>query len=257
MRNYHDLLKKVLTTGEIRTDRTGVGTIAIFGEQLRFDLQAGFPIVTTRKINWNVVTTELAWFLRGDDNIKYLNERGVHIWDSWADANGSLNKIYGWQWVNWGNQIATTYHNLINNPFSRRHLISAWNVVDIPEMALAPCHVFMQFNVRNKKILDLQVYVRSNDLFIGMPYNVAEYALLCHLFAHWTGMRVGELVYTIGDAHIYQNHMDQAELLLTRKPYALPTLKLLDEQWPLTFDPDSAELIGYQHHPTIKAPIAL
>lgn len=258
MESYHNLLKKVLEKGVRQADRTGVGTISIFGEQLRFDLQDGFPLVTTRFISWRIVATELTWFIRGDTNTKYLNDRGVHIWNAWADAKGNLGPIYGRQWRNFGgvDQLANVYNNLKQNPFSRRHIISAWNVPELPQMALEPCHCFMQFNVSGVT-LDLQIYIRSNDLFIGAPHNIAEYALLCHLMAKWTGLVPGTLVYTIGNAHIYNNHLEQVETLLARTPYPLPKLQLDDTQTPLTFEPVSARVVNYQHHPAIAASVAV
>lgn len=258
MQQYYDLLTEVLNWGELRSDRTGVGTRSVFGRQLRFNMQDGFPIVNKRHISSWVVAVELAWMIGGHTNTAYLNERGVTIWNHWADENGDLGPIYGKQWRDFGgvDQLAEVYHSLKNNPMSRRHVISAWNAPELHEMALQPCHVLMQFYVRGRQWLDLQIYIRSNDLFIGAPHNIAGYALLLHLMAEWVGYKAGELVYTIGDAHLYNNHLDATELMLARVPYRLPHLHIKTAT-PLSFDPTSIELIGYVAHPVIKVPVAV
>lgn len=256
MKQYHDLLKDILDNGIKTEDRTGVGTLKVFGRQLRFNLQEGFPIVTTKKIIWDTVIWELAWFLSGNTNVKFLNDHGIKIWDAWSDENGELGPVYGKQWRDFGgiDQIKEVIHSIKTNPQSRRHIVSAWNPPEIPNCALPPCHCFFQFNVRGG-FLDLQIFVRSQDSMVGWPYNCAEYALLCHLIAKETGYEVGELVYTTGDTHLYLNHIDEVELLLTREPYPLPQLELACGIDNLT--PSGAKLINYKYHPFIKVPIAI
>lgn len=255
MQAYKDLLQRILTEGLTKSDRTGVGTISIFGAQLVFDLADGFPIVTEKKILWDKIVWELAWMLRGDGNVKWLNEKNVHIWDAWADENGDLGKVYGPQWRHFGSgfdQITAVIEQIKTNPHSRRHIVTAWDPE--AEANLPPCHIFYQFYVNGDK-LDCQVYFRSNDVFLGMPFNICQYALLLSLIAKVTGYIPGRLVYTIGDAHLYLNHLDQVNLLLSREPKPLPQLELTADIDSLS--PETAKLIGYESHPFIKAPIAV
>jgi thymidylate synthase len=261
---YLDLLTRILDEGVEKSDRTGTGTRSVFGHQMRFALQDGFPLVTTKKVHTRSVFAELLWFLRGDTNVKWLQDRGVTIWDEWADADGDLGPIYGYQWRSWPtpdgrhvDQIAQVVDQIRTNPDSRRHVVSAWNVADVPDMALAPCHTMFQFYVADGR-LSCQLYQRSGDVFLGVPFNIASYALLTHMVAQVTGLEVGDFVHTLGDAHLYLNHLDQARLQLTRAPRPLPTLRLdlavdaLD-----AFDLEHIELLGYDPHPGIKAPIAV
>jgi thymidylate synthase len=266
---YLDLLRRVLDEGAEKDDRTGTGTRSVFGHQMRFDLNAGFPLVTTKKIHTRSVFAELLWFLRGDTNVKWLQDRGVTIWDEWADEDGDLGPVYGYQWRSWPapdgghiDQIARIVEQIRTDPDSRRHIVSAWNVADIPQMALAPCHALFQFYVSpgnsGERRLSCQLYQRSADVFLGVPFNIASYALLTHMVAQVTGLGVGDFVHTLGDAHLYANHLDQARLQLTREPRPLPTLVLdpsvtaLDE-----FDLEHIAVTGYDPHPGIKAPIAV
>jgi thymidylate synthase len=264
MQQYLDLLTRVLDEGVEKADRTGTGTLSVFGHQMRFDLSAGFPLVTTKKVHTRSIFAELLWFLRGDTNVKWLQDRGVSIWDEWADADGDLGPIYGYQWRSWPapdgrhlDQVAAVVEQIRNDPDSRRHVVSAWNVADLPDMALAPCHTMFQFYVAQGR-LSCQLYQRSGDVFLGVPFNIASYALLTHMVAQVTGLEVGDFVHTIGDAHLYLNHLDQARLQLTREPRPLPTLWLDPAVTELdAFDLEHVEVRGYDPHPGIKAPIAV
>lgn len=264
MQQYHDLMTRVLETGDKKSDRTGTGTLSVFGHQMRFDLQKGFPLVTTKKIHLKSVIHELLWFLSGDSNIKYLKENGVSIWDEWADEQGNLGPVYGVQWRSWKtpsgesiDQITKLIDNLKNKPDSRRHIISAWNVADVDNMALPPCHTMFQFYVANNK-LSCQLYQRSADIFLGVPFNIASYALLTHMVAQVCNFEVGDFVHTFGDAHLYSNHLEQAKLQLSRQAYALPELKLNPSVKNIfDFKFDDIEVVGYQHHPHIKAKVAV
>ena len=264
MKQYLDLLQHVLDTGNLKEDRTGTGTKSVFGYQMRFNLQEGFPMVTTKKLHTRSIIHELLWFLQGNTNIKYLNENKVTIWDEWADENGDLGPIYGKQWRSWTNQDGETIDQITElieqiktNPNSRRLLINAWNVGEIDKMALPPCHILFQFYVANGK-LSCQLYQRSADIFLGVPFNIASYALLTHMIAQVCGLEVGEFVHTLGDAHIYLNHFDQAKLQLSREAYPLPQLKLnKDIRSIFDFKYEDIEILNYESHPTIKAPIAV
>jgi thymidylate synthase len=261
---YEDLLRDVLAHGSQKSDRTGTGTRSVFGRQLRFDLAEGFPLVTTKSVHLKSVVHELLWFLRGDSNVRYLRENGVTIWDEWASPEGELGPVYGVQWRSWPtpdgghiDQITELMQNLRSNPDSRRHIVSAWNVADIPQMALAPCHAFFQFYVADGK-LSCQLYQRSADLFLGVPFNIASYALLTHMVAHQLDLEPGDFVWTGGDCHIYDNHVEQVQLQLSREPYPLPTLRFArkpESIFDYTFD--DIEVVNYQHHPAIKAPVAV
>jgi thymidylate synthase len=264
VRQYLDLMQRVLDEGVRKGDRTGTGTLSVFGHQMRFDLANGFPLVTTKRIHLKSVVGELVWFLRGDSNVGWLHEHGVTIWDEWADADGDLGPIYGYQWRSWPapdgrhiDQLADVIDAIKANPDSRRLLVSAWNVADLPEMALAPCHAMFQFYVADGR-LSCQLYQRSADVFLGVPFNIASYALLTHLVAQVTGLESGDFVHTLGDAHLYLNHLDQARQQLDREPRALPELWLdpdcraIDE-----FGVESVKVTGYDPHPGIKAPIAV
>ena len=260
---YEDLLRLVMETGTAKSDRTGTGTRSIFGHQMRFDLADGFPLVTTKKVHLKSIVNELLWFLRGDSNVAWLHEHGVSIWDEWADENGELGPVYGVQWRSWPtpsgehiDQIAQTVETLRSNPDSRRIIVSAWNVADIPQMALAPCHAFFQFYVADGK-LSCQLYQRSADMFLGVPFNIASYALLTHMMAQQAGLDVGEFVWTGGDCHIYDNHVDQVTEQLGREPLPLPTLKLNKRDSIFDYTFEDVEIVDYQHHPAIKAPVAV
>jgi len=264
MRQYLDLLSHVRETGILRGDRTGVGTQSVFGYQMRFDLAAGFPVLTTKKLHLRSIIHELLWFLAGDTNIKYLNDNGVRIWDEWADDKGELGPIYGHQWRSWPlpdggkiDQIANLVRDLKTNPESRRHIVCAWNVADVDNMALPPCHCLFQFYVADGK-LSCQLYQRSADIFIGVPFNIASYALLTQMMAQVTGLQAGEFVHTFGDAHLYTNHVEQADLQLSRQPLALPVMNVNPDVRDLfQFRYEDFALVGYEAHPHIAAPIAV
>ncbi|MGC8878756.1 MAG: thymidylate synthase [Anaerolineae bacterium] len=264
MQPYLDLLRYVLACGKRKADRTGVGTLSIFGAQLRFDLAAGFPLVTTKQMFWRGIVYELLWFLRGDTNIRWLNEHGVHIWDEWADADGNLGPVYGYQWRAWPtpdgqhiDQISWVVEEIKRNPDSRRLVVSAWNVADLERMALQPCHVLFQFYVAEGR-LSCQLYQRSADLFLGVPFNIASYALLTLMVAHVTGLQPGEFIHVLGDAHIYLNHLDQVQLQLSRTPYPLPRVELNPAVSSLfDFQYEDIQLLDYRCHPPIKAPVAV
>lgn len=260
---YEDLLRRVLKDGTPKSDRTGTGTRSLFGYQLRYDLGAGFPLVTTKKVHLKSIVYELLWFLRGDSNVEWLHEHGVTIWDEWADHNGELGPVYGVQWRSWPtpdgthiDQIAQVLHTLRNNPDSRRMLVSAWNVADLDRMALAPCHALFQFYVADGK-LSCQLYQRSADLFLGVPFNIASYALLTHMVAQQTELAPGEFIWTGGDCHIYDNHVQQVREQLTREPYPFPQLRLHPAPTLFDYSYEHVEIVGYQHHPAIKAPVAV
>jgi thymidylate synthase len=264
MRQYHELLELVLKSGVEKRDRTGTGTISVFGHQARYDLAEGFPLLTTKKLFVKAIIYELLWFLRGETNVRWLQERGVTIWDEWADANGELGPVYGQQWRSWPTQHGGTIDQIANlvrdikaNPDSRRLIVTAWNPEDVPKMALPPCHCLFQFYVANGR-LSCQLYQRSADIFLGVPFNIASYALLTLMIAQVTGLKPGEFVHTLGDAHLYLNHLDQAREQLTRKPYALPTMRLDPAVKDIfAFKYEDFKLENYQAHPTIKAEIAV
>ncbi|MFJ3034407.1 thymidylate synthase [Curtobacterium pusillum] len=260
---YEDLLRRVLTEGTPKGDRTGTGTRSLFGAQLRYDLSKGFPLVTTKRVHFKSVAYELLWFLRGDGNARWLQEHGVRIWNEWADEDGDLGPVYGVQWRSWPtpsgehvDQIAQVIEQIKTNPDSRRLIVSAWNVADIPEMALAPCHAFFQFYVVDGK-LSCQLYQRSADMFLGVPFNIASYALLTHMIAAQTGLEVGEFVWTGGDCHVYDNHVEQVEEQLSRTGYALPTLELAPRDSIDDYEYEDFTVVGYHHHPAIKAAVAV
>ncbi len=264
MRQYLDLLQDILERGVRKQDRTGVGTLSVFGRQLRFDLSAGFPLVTTKKIHVKSVIHELLWFLRGETNVRSLQAVAVTIWDEWADAQGELGPIYGYQWRRWPtpdgrtiDQLAEVVEEIRRNPDSRRLLVSAWNVADLPRMALPPCHVLFQFYVANGR-LSCQMYQRSADVFLGVPFNIASYSLLTMMVAHVTGLGLGEFIHTFGDVHLYLNHIEQAKLQLSREPRPLPRMHLNPEVKSLfDFRYEDFRLEGYDPHPAIPAPVAI
>ena len=264
MIEYHQLLRLVLEQGKLKADRTGTGTYSIFGAQARFPLAAGFPLLTTKKVHLKSIIHELLWFLRGETNIKWLNENGVTIWDEWADREGNLGRVYGAQWCDWRtpdgrsiNQIDRVIEQIQRNPDSRRLIVSAWNVGEIEQMALPPCHALFQFFVQEGE-LSCQLYQRSADLFLGVPFNIASYALLTMMVAQVVGLKPGTFVHTFGDLHLYANHLDQARLQLTREPRPLPTLKMNPSVKNIhQFRFEDFELVGYDPHPAIKAPIAV
>ncbi|MEE6273640.1 thymidylate synthase [Georgenia sp. MJ206] len=260
---YEDLLRLVLAEGTPKSDRTGTGTRSLFGHQMRFDLTAGFPLVTTKRVHVRSVVHELLWFLRGESNVRYLQENGVRIWNEWADDDGELGPVYGVQWRSWPtpdgrhvDQLARVMETLRTDPDSRRMIVSAWNVADLDAMALAPCHALFQFYVADGR-LSCQLYQRSADLFLGVPFNVASYALLTHMVAQQADLEVGELVWTGGDCHIYDNHVEQVREQLTREPYAPPTLRLRRASSLFDYTYDDVEVVGYTHHPAIAAPVAV
>jgi thymidylate synthase len=264
MRPYLDLLQHILDHGATKEDRTGTGTLSVFGYQMRFNLAAGFPVLTTKKLHLRSIFYELLWFLRGDTNVRYLQEHGVHIWDEWADAQGELGPVYGYQWRSWPNpdgthtdQMARVLQEIREKPHSRRHVVVAWNPSSLDQMALAPCHALFQFYVAGGK-LSCQLYQRSADVFLGLPFNIASYALLTHLVAQQCDLEVGEFVWTGGDTHLYLNHLEQARLQLSREPFPLPRL-VLKRRPPSLFEYEyeDIELQGYQSHPAIQAPIAV
>ena len=260
---YLDLLADILAHGVERGDRTGTGTLGVFGRQMRFDLAKGFPLLTTKKLHKKSIILELLWFLRGDTNVRWLQERGVSIWNEWADADGELGPVYGKQWRSWTapdgrvvDQISAVVESLKTNPNSRRHIVSAWNPADVDDMALPPCHCLFQFYVADGK-LSCQLYQRSADVFLGVPFNIASYALLTMMMAKVVGLEPGEFVHTLGDAHLYLNHIDQAREQLSRAPLALPTLTIADKPDLFSFDYEDFKLRGYQAHDRISAPIAV
>ncbi|MBI1395371.1 MAG: thymidylate synthase [Betaproteobacteria bacterium] len=264
MQQYHDLMRRVLEHGARKSDRTGTGTLSIFGAQLRFDLAEGFPLVTTKKLHLRSIVHELLWFLKGDTNVRYLHEHGVTIWDEWADASGDLGPVYGHQWRSWPtpdgghvDQITQVVNDIRRNPDSRRLIVSAWNPADLPRMALSPCHALFQFYVADGR-LSCQLYQRSADVFLGVPFNIASYALLTLMVAQVCDLRPGEFIHTFGDAHLYLNHLDQAREQLSRELRPLPVMKLAPGVRDIfAFRYDDFELVGYDPHPHIKAPVAV
>lgn len=264
MKQYIDLLNHVINSGTQKSDRTGTGTISVFGYQSRYNLAEGFPVLTTKKLHLKSIIHELLWFLTGDTNVKYLQENGVRIWNEWADENGELGPVYGYQWRSWPtpdgrhiDQVTQVVNSIKNNPDSRRHLISAWNVGQIDQMKLPPCHLLVQFYVADGK-LSCQLYQRSADIFLGVPFNIASYALLTLMMAQVCGLQSGEFVHTLGDAHIYLNHMDQVKLQLSREPYPLPQMKINpDVKSIFDFKFEDFELNGYQSHPHIPGAVAV
>jgi thymidylate synthase len=264
MRQYLDLMRHVMHHGVRKDDRTGTGTLSVFGHQMRFDLAQGFPLLTTKKVHTRSIIHELLWFLRGDTNIRYLKENGVSIWDEWADANGDLGPVYGSQWRSWPapdgrriDQISEVVRDIRRNPDSRRLIVSAWNVAEIGRMALPPCHLLFQFYVAHGR-LSCQLYQRSADIFLGVPFNIASYALLTMMIAQVTGLKPGEFIHTLGDAHLYLNHLEQAQTQLAREPRPLPCMRLNPEKNSLfDFTFDDFELLNYDPHPAIKAPVAV
>jgi thymidylate synthase len=260
---YLDLLADILANGERREDRTGVGTLGVFGRQMRFDLAGAFPLLTTKRVHFKSIVVELIWFLRGDTNVRWLQERGVSIWDEWADAEGELGPVYGKQWRSWAapggesiDQMAKLIEALKTNPASRRHVVSAWNPAEVDQMALPPCHCLFQFYVARGR-LSCQLYQRSADVFLGVPFNIASYALLTLMLARVVGLEPGEFVHTLGDAHLYLNHLDQARAQLAREPLAWPRVELTDKTDLFAFTPEDVKLVGYKPHPAISAPIAV
>lgn len=264
MKNYLDLLNHIIENGSYKADRTGTGTYSVFGYQMRFDLEEGFPLLTTKKLHLRSIIYELLWFLQGDTNIRYLKDHGVKIWDEWADENGDLGPVYGKQWRSWGakdgstvDQISNVIAQIKHNPDSRRLIVSAWNVAEIPEMALAPCHVLFQFYVNNGEI-SCQLYQRSADLFLGVPFNIASYSLLLMMIAQVTGLKPKHFIHTFGDVHLYSNHMEQAKEQLTRSPKSLPRMMINPEVTSIfDFKYEDFQLTGYDPEPHIKAPVAV
>jgi thymidylate synthase len=264
MKQYHELMQRVMNEGVRKDDRTGTGTLSVFGHQMRFNLEEGFPLVTTKKLHLRSIIHELLWFLKGDSNIKYLKDNGVSIWDEWADEAGNLGPVYGVQWRSWRTQDGRTIDQITkliemikHNPDSRRLIVSAWNVADIEQMALPPCHSLFQFYVAEGR-LSCQLYQRSADIFLGVPFNIASYALLTMMVAQVTGLKAGDFVHTFGDAHLYLNHLEQAQEQLKREPFALPQMKINPEVKDIfSFSYEDFELVGYQAHPHIKAKVAI
>lgn len=264
MEQYHQLLKHILAHGTVKEDRTGVGTRSVFGYQMRFDLSEGFPLVTTKKLHLKSIIYELLWFLNGDTNIKYLNDHGVSIWNEWADEQGDLGPVYGYQWRSWPgrngekiDQISKLMQQLKSKPDSRRHIVTAWNPAEVDQMALPPCHALFQFYVAEGR-LSCQLYQRSCDTFLGLPFNIASYALLVHMIAQQCELEPGDFVWTGGDVHIYNNHLDQVNLQLSREPFALPTLNIRRKPGSIfDYQYEDFEILNYQSHPSIKAPIAV
>jgi len=264
MQQYLELMDRILRTGTVKSDRTGTGTLSVFGHQMRFDLSEGFPLVTTKKVHVRSVIVELLWFLQGSTNVRWLQERGVSIWDEWADAEGELGPVYGHQWRSWTapdgrhiDQIAAVVRSLRESPDSRRHIVSAWNVAEVADMALPPCHTMFQFYVADGR-LSCQLYQRSADVFLGVPFNIASYALLTQMMAQVVGLVPGEFVHTLGDAHLYANHLEQARLQLTRTPRALPSLAITPGVTDIdAFNYEDFTVLGYDPYPAIKAPIAV
>ena len=260
---YEDLLREILADGAAKSDRTGTGTRSVFGRQLRFDLSEGFPLITTKKVHLKSIVYELLWFLRGDSNVRWLQDNGVTIWDEWADDNGDLGPVYGVQWRSWPtpdghhiDQIAQALETLKSNPDSRRNIVSAWNVSEISNMALPPCHLLFQFYVADGK-LSCQLYQRSADMFLGVPFNIASYALLTHMMAQQAGLDVGEFIWTGGDCHIYDNHIEQCELQVSREPRPYPTLQLRKADSIFDYAYEDIEVIGYDPHPLIRGQVAV
>ena len=264
MQQYLDLMDRILRTGTVKSDRTGTGTLSVFGHQMRFNLSEGFPLVTTKKVHVRSVIVELLWFLQGSTNVRWLQERGVSIWDEWADADGELGPVYGHQWRSWPapdgrhiDQIAAVVRSLRDSPDSRRHIVSAWNVAEVADMALPPCHTMFQFYVADGR-LSCQLYQRSADVFLGVPFNIASYALLTQMMAQVVGLVPGDFVHTLGDAHLYANHLEQARLQLTRTPRALPSLAITPGVTDIdAFSYEDFTVLGYDPYPAIKAPIAV
>lgn len=264
MKQYLDLMKDILETGASKTDRTGTGTLSVFGRQLRFDLSEGFPLLTTKKLHTRSIFIELLWFLKGDTNIKYLHDHGVTIWDEWADEKGDLGPVYGHQWRSWPapngqtiDQITNVINQIKQKPDSRRHIVSAWNPAEVDKMALPPCHAMFQFYVADGK-LSCQLYQRSADYFLGVPFNIASYALLTHMFAQQCDLQPGDFVWTGGDVHLYTNHIEQAKLQLSREPFAVPQLNIKRKPASIfDYQYEDFEILNYQTHPGIKAPIAV
>lgn len=264
MKQYLDLMKDILDNGSQKTDRTGTGTLSVFGRQLRFDLSAGFPLVTTKKLHLRSIIYELLWFLRGDTNIKFLKDNGVSIWDEWADENGELGPVYGHQWRSWPapdgrsiDQISQLISQIKQKPDSRRHIVTAWNPAEVDKMALPPCHALFQFYVADGR-LSCQLYQRSADYFLGVPFNIASYALLTYMFAQQCDLLPGDFVWTGGDVHLYTNHLEQAQLQLSREPFPLPRLNIKRKPASIfDYQFEDFEIVNYQSHPSIKAPIAV
>src|SRR5215211_1781822 len=261
VKTYLDLLDHVLTSGVEKSDRTGTGTLSTFGYQMRFDLREGFPLLTTKKLHTRSIIGELLWFIQGSTNVKWLHEQGITIWDEWADADGELGPIYGYQWRSWPtpsgghiDQLNGVINSIKTVPDSRRHMVSAWNVADLADMALSPCHALFQFYVAQGR-LSCQLYQRSADIFLGVPFNIASYALLTHMVAQQVGLRPGDFIWTGGDCHIYDNHVDQVREQLSREPYPFPTLELRPAPSLFDYQLEDLQVVGYRHHPAIKAPV--